>query len=131
MEDEKDDKSQEGINKASRGGLVYGDYLQVSLRVACLSPWSLLTLEPGPVINASPSSQPVPKTGPQEPFVYLSSPCLFMGTGVCLNWDGTGRLRDGFSNCREAGYFGGFRRELFILVNLKCEVVHHKRLSLV
>ncbi|NXW49522.1 T23O dioxygenase, partial [Nyctiprogne leucopyga] len=30
LEDEKDDKSQEGINKASKGGLVYGDYLQLN-----------------------------------------------------------------------------------------------------
>ncbi|KQK74820.1 tryptophan 2,3-dioxygenase [Amazona aestiva] len=29
LEDEKDDKSQEGINKAGKGGLVYGEYLQV------------------------------------------------------------------------------------------------------
>lgn len=42
LEDEKDDKSQEGINKASKGGLVYGDYLQVSLKLSCLLPWSLL-----------------------------------------------------------------------------------------
>ncbi|XP_054239076.1 tryptophan 2,3-dioxygenase [Indicator indicator] len=30
LEDEKDDKSQEGINKAGKGGLVYGDYLQLN-----------------------------------------------------------------------------------------------------
>ncbi|NXO60906.1 T23O dioxygenase, partial [Aramus guarauna] len=30
LEDEQDDKSQEGINKASKGGLVYGDYLQLN-----------------------------------------------------------------------------------------------------
>ncbi|KFO79726.1 tryptophan 2,3-dioxygenase [Cuculus canorus] len=30
LEDEKHDKSQEGINKASKGGLVYGDYLQLN-----------------------------------------------------------------------------------------------------
>uniref|UniRef100_A0A663DWY6 Tryptophan 2,3-dioxygenase n=1 Tax=Aquila chrysaetos chrysaetos TaxID=223781 RepID=A0A663DWY6_AQUCH len=30
LEEEKDDKSQEGINKASKGGLVYGDYLQLN-----------------------------------------------------------------------------------------------------
>ncbi|XP_057275145.1 tryptophan 2,3-dioxygenase [Pezoporus wallicus] len=30
LEDEKDDKSQEGINKASKGGLVYGEYLQLN-----------------------------------------------------------------------------------------------------
>lgn len=42
LEDEKDDKSQEGINKASKGGLVYGDYLQVSLKLSCLPPWSIL-----------------------------------------------------------------------------------------
>ncbi|NXU58798.1 T23O dioxygenase, partial [Turnix velox] len=30
LDDEKHDKSQEGINKASRGGLVYGDYLQLN-----------------------------------------------------------------------------------------------------
>ncbi|XP_075277727.1 tryptophan 2,3-dioxygenase isoform X3 [Opisthocomus hoazin] len=30
LDDEKDDKSQEGINKASKGGLVYGDYLQLN-----------------------------------------------------------------------------------------------------
>jgi len=31
LKDEKGDKSQEGINKASKGGLIYGDYLQVSV----------------------------------------------------------------------------------------------------
>ncbi|XP_015716454.1 tryptophan 2,3-dioxygenase [Coturnix japonica] len=30
LKDEKDDKSQEGINKASKGGLIYGDYLQLN-----------------------------------------------------------------------------------------------------
>uniref|UniRef100_A0A8C3P247 Tryptophan 2,3-dioxygenase n=1 Tax=Cyanoderma ruficeps TaxID=181631 RepID=A0A8C3P247_9PASS len=30
LEDENDDKSQEGINKASKGGLVYGEYLQLN-----------------------------------------------------------------------------------------------------
>lgn len=30
MEDENDDKSQEGINKASKGGLIYGEYLQLN-----------------------------------------------------------------------------------------------------
>ncbi|NXN11409.1 T23O dioxygenase, partial [Indicator maculatus] len=30
LEDEKDDKSQEGVNKAGKGGLVYGDYLQLN-----------------------------------------------------------------------------------------------------
>ncbi|NWS73941.1 T23O dioxygenase, partial [Crotophaga sulcirostris] len=30
LEDENHDKSQEGINKASKGGLVYGDYLQLN-----------------------------------------------------------------------------------------------------
>ncbi|NXE94911.1 T23O dioxygenase, partial [Menura novaehollandiae] len=30
LEDENDDKSQEGINKASRGGLIYGEYLQLN-----------------------------------------------------------------------------------------------------
>ncbi|NXJ20988.1 T23O dioxygenase, partial [Dicrurus megarhynchus] len=29
LEDENDDKSQEGINKASKGGLIYGEYLQL------------------------------------------------------------------------------------------------------
>ncbi|XP_025005854.1 tryptophan 2,3-dioxygenase isoform X2 [Gallus gallus] len=29
LKDEKGDKSQEGINKASKGGLIYGDYLQI------------------------------------------------------------------------------------------------------
>lgn len=55
MKDEKDDKSQEGINKASKGGLVYGEYLQVSF--SCLLPWALLRLEPGCVTDASPTSQ--------------------------------------------------------------------------
>lgn len=39
LEDENDDKSQEGINKASKGGLIYGEYLQVSLRISCLLSW--------------------------------------------------------------------------------------------
>uniref|UniRef100_A0A803W0E9 Tryptophan 2,3-dioxygenase n=1 Tax=Ficedula albicollis TaxID=59894 RepID=A0A803W0E9_FICAL len=30
LEDENDDKSQEGINKASKGGLIYGEYLQLN-----------------------------------------------------------------------------------------------------
>eukprot|EP00076_Gallus_gallus_P020227 XP_015140830.1 tryptophan 2,3-dioxygenase isoform X2 [Gallus gallus] len=30
LKDEKGDKSQEGINKASKGGLIYGDYLQLN-----------------------------------------------------------------------------------------------------
>ncbi|XP_067993315.1 tryptophan 2,3-dioxygenase [Melanerpes formicivorus] len=30
LEDEQDGKSQEGVNKASKGGLVYGDYLQLN-----------------------------------------------------------------------------------------------------
>ncbi|KFP81086.1 Tryptophan 2,3-dioxygenase, partial [Acanthisitta chloris] len=30
LEDENEDKSQEGINKASKGGLIYGDYLQLN-----------------------------------------------------------------------------------------------------
>ncbi|NWV02475.1 T23O dioxygenase, partial [Ptilonorhynchus violaceus] len=30
LEDENDDKCQEGINKASRGGLIYGEYLQLN-----------------------------------------------------------------------------------------------------
>lgn len=33
LEDEEDDKSQEGLNKASKGGLIYGDYLQVRARL--------------------------------------------------------------------------------------------------
>ncbi|CAN8208731.1 unnamed protein product [Coccothraustes coccothraustes] len=30
LEDENDDKSQEGVNKASKGGLIYGEYLQLN-----------------------------------------------------------------------------------------------------
>ncbi|NWZ75915.1 T23O dioxygenase, partial [Poecile atricapillus] len=30
LEDDNDDKSQEGINKASKGGLIYGEYLQLN-----------------------------------------------------------------------------------------------------
>ncbi|NWZ73188.1 T23O dioxygenase, partial [Acrocephalus arundinaceus] len=30
LEDESDDKSQEGINRASKGGLIYGEYLQLN-----------------------------------------------------------------------------------------------------
>lgn len=32
LEDEADDKSQEGLNKAGKGGLIYGEYLHVSMR---------------------------------------------------------------------------------------------------
>lgn len=42
-----------------------------------------------------------------------------------------GGLWEGFSNCKEGGYFGGFGRELSILVSLNCKVTHHKKLSLV
>lgn len=39
LEDEGQDKSQEGLNKASKGGLIYGDYLQVSVNTGfCYCP---------------------------------------------------------------------------------------------
>lgn len=33
LEDKNGDSAQDGLNKASKGGLIYGDYLQVSLLI--------------------------------------------------------------------------------------------------
>lgn len=122
------------MNKASKGGLIYGDYLQVSARIWFLLPWSLWRLEPGLVIDTSPCCALTavlqsPRQVSKCPFPAWV-PRYTCSTSAWLSQDGCRQTVGWLLELQESWIFRGVNRELFVLANLGCDVVHHERLSL-
>lgn len=122
------------MNKASKGGLIYGDYLQVSARIWFLLPWSLWRFEPGLVIDASPccaltAVRQSPRQVSKCPFPAWV-PRYTCSTSAWLSRDGCRQTVGWLLKLQGSWVFRGVNRKLLVLANLGCEVVQLKRLSL-